>query len=289
MSNLEACDLFLSSEETMREHWRASRKWFVQRGTYLLFWVASFVALCLQSGGKVEILFLSVLVYMITFFVWSIEVSEVARKHWQIWILYRDGVYRSSLVSSLDEEAAIELHLLTDAFSFEFYDYLREDEEHLRVGMHDSFFAEDYASIRAKVSISEFYRAYGRTLSFVLWHEGEQKVIGMVTLNDIDYSSKNALLSYSIASHWEGRELMTKGVERVCELAFSELELHRLYAFVAPDNTRSVALLERLKFEREGLLKSHVHMGSCFLDTYCYGLLCAEEGSSEDSEDRLPR
>jgi hypothetical protein len=47
-------------------------------------------------------------------------------------------------------------------------------------------------------------------------------------------------------------------------------------AFVCPQNTRSIHLLERFNFRREGLLKQRTLWGGKFWDDLSYSLLNAE-------------
>lgn len=48
------------------------------------------------------------------------------------------------------------------------------------------------------------------------------------------------------------RAAVTEGLGLVMELAFGQLELHRLEANIQPDNTPSLNLVKRLGFRREG-------------------------------------
>lgn len=45
---------------------------------------------------------------------------------------------------------------------------------------------------------------------------------------------------------------MAAGLREVITLAFGELGLHRVEANIQPANLRSIALVQRLRFEREG-------------------------------------
>ena len=46
--------------------------------------------------------------------------------------------------------------------------------------------------------------------------------------------------------------LMTEAVGQAVQFAFSDLGLHRLEANIQPDNVRSLALVKRLGFQKEG-------------------------------------
>jgi ribosomal-protein-alanine N-acetyltransferase len=50
---------------------------------------------------------------------------------------------------------------------------------------------------------------------------------------------------------------MSRGLRLVVAWGFAELGLARVQAFASPENDRSVRLLERLGFAREGVLRSY--------------------------------
>lgn len=60
------------------------------------------------------------------------------------------------------------------------------------------------------------------------------------------------------------------------EFAFGELRLHRLAADVDPRNGPSIRALERLGFQREGLLRQHYRVQGERQDGIVYGLLRSE-------------
>jgi RimJ/RimL family protein N-acetyltransferase len=70
-----------------------------------------------------------------------------------------------------------------------------------------------------------------------------------------------------------GRGTMTRAVRLLVAWAFADLALARVQAFVSPENVRSMRLLERLGFAREGLLRSYRGPGA---DRVAYAVLPGE-------------
>jgi len=60
------------------------------------------------------------------------------------------------------------------------------------------------------------------------------------------------------------------------DFCFKTLELHRVQAACGPDNTGSQALLVRLGFQREGLMRDHVFTNGAWRDSILYSLLSHE-------------
>lgn len=108
----------------------------------------------------------------------------------------------------------------------------------------------------------------------------EDRVIGTVTLASIDTTHRRAELGYALAPASRGRGLATRAVRLVVDHAFGVMALHRLEADVDPQNPRSIAVLERLGFVREGYRRERWLLGGRWQDTIDYGLLASSWGSS---------
>jgi [ribosomal protein S5]-alanine N-acetyltransferase len=76
----------------------------------------------------------------------------------------------------------------------------------------------------------------------------------------------SAMLGYAIDTEREGRGLMREALQAVLDDAFGRLGLHRVQANVRPENTRSLGLLARLGFEREGLAREYLFIDGAWRD-----------------------
>ncbi len=81
-----------------------------------------------------------------------------------------------------------------------------------------------------------------------------QAIAGCFNINNIVRGSfLSATLGYYVTAPFAGRGYMREGLRLVVDYAFSKLELHRLEANIQPENTRSIELVKRCGFEREGI------------------------------------
>jgi [ribosomal protein S5]-alanine N-acetyltransferase len=77
----------------------------------------------------------------------------------------------------------------------------------------------------------------------------------------------NAMLGYAIDTAHEGRGLMHEALVAMLADAFGpRVALHRVQANARPENTRSLALLDRLGFEREGLAREYLFIDGAWRD-----------------------
>jgi RimJ/RimL family protein N-acetyltransferase len=79
--------------------------------------------------------------------------------------------------------------------------------------------------------------------------------------------SHRAEIGYWLAKPYWGRGIMTSVVNRLCEVAFAEFGLAKIFAHVFSYNPASARVLAKCGFEQEGFLKKHCIKDGRFIDT----------------------
>ena len=76
---------------------------------------------------------------------------------------------------------------------------------------------------------------------------------------------------------------MQDAVRTLVAHAFGSMRLHRIEAACIPGNARSIRVLEKAGFEREGLLRSYLRIDGVWQDHYLYARIAgdARNGTSE--------
>jgi [ribosomal protein S5]-alanine N-acetyltransferase len=69
---------------------------------------------------------------------------------------------------------------------------------------------------------------------------------------------------------------MLEAINLLIPYAFETLRLHRLEAACIPENTRSIRLLEKAGFRREGLLRSYLRINDRWQDHFLYALIAGD-------------
>ncbi|HJS27678.1 MAG TPA: GNAT family protein [Actinomycetota bacterium] len=107
-------------------------------------------------------------------------------------------------------------------------------------------------------------------------------LVGMANLGQIFFGHlRGAYLGYSAFVPHDGRGLMSEGVRLVLRQAFGPIGLHRVEANVQPENTRSIALVERLGFRREGYSPKYLKIAGRWRDHVRYAILAEEFFAAE--------
>lgn len=104
----------------------------------------------------------------------------------------------------------------------------------------------------------------------------DDKLIGSVTLFNLDFNHRRAEVGYALGRDYWGRGYMNEALMAVLKYAFEVLDLHRIEADVDPRNAASIKTLERLGFQREGYLRERWQVNGEIQDAFFYGLLRRE-------------
>jgi ribosomal-protein-alanine N-acetyltransferase len=115
------------------------------------------------------------------------------------------------------------------------------------------------------------------------------ELAGQIALHHFDRQNRRCDIGYALASaHW-GRGYLGEAMKEVLEHGFGALGLNRVEADVDPRNTASTRLLERMGFEREGLLRERWIVAGEVCDTVLYGLLKSDWDARQRPAAPLPR
>jgi [ribosomal protein S5]-alanine N-acetyltransferase len=117
----------------------------------------------------------------------------------------------------------------------------------------------------------------GPNVGLVVRQIGSRDVVGVVTLSEVVAGdSQSAYLGYYGMARHSGRGLMTAALRLAIQFAFCDLDIHRLEANIQPSNNRSIALVRRLGFKREGFSKRYLIIGGAWRDHERWALLADE-------------
>ena len=131
----------------------------------------------------------------------------------------------------------------------------------------DDFHTEAFQRNRLLKAEDEATRGIGARWWLCL-SDSPLRLIGSISLSPIERGPfQNAVLGYSLDGRLQGQGLMHEALLAVIDHAFSSaLGLHRIQAAVRPENLRSLRLLERLGFEREGLAPAYLFIDGAWRD-----------------------
>jgi ribosomal-protein-alanine N-acetyltransferase len=112
------------------------------------------------------------------------------------------------------------------------------------------------------------------------------RCLGFVNYHDGHIRSKRAAIGYIVDPAHRRQGVATEAVSAMIRFCFQDLGLHRLQAFIHPDNAPSLKLIEKLGFRREGLLRENLRVSDEWRDDLLYARLSTDCPAGARSEGR---
>lgn len=96
---------------------------------------------------------------------------------------------------------------------------------------------------------------------------------GVISLLDIAWADTTGKLGYWIAEDVQGQGLVTQSCQTLMAFAFQAVGLHRLEIWCAAHHAKSVAVAQRLHFQREGTFRQAQWLHGRHVDRAVFGLV----------------
>ena len=110
--------------------------------------------------------------------------------------------------------------------------------------------------------------------AFLVCRLSDHAIIGFFNVSQIARGSlQSAYLGYAAGEKFAHQGYMSEGIQLVLEVAFSELNLHRLEANIQPGNQASISLASGAGFQREGFSPRYLKIGGRWRDHERWALL----------------
>lgn len=129
-----------------------------------------------------------------------------------------------------------------------------------------------------KEDLHDFKSKY--QVKFWLVSKETNEIIGNVCFSNIIMGNfKSCYMSYKLDEKEINKGYITEAIKKAINIMFNDFGLHRIEVNIIPRNERSLRIMEKLNFTREGFSKSylkindvwedHVHFAKYNKDAYC--------------------
>jgi ribosomal-protein-serine acetyltransferase len=103
-----------------------------------------------------------------------------------------------------------------------------------------------------------------------------ERIAGVAGYNQLDWMNKKAELGYWIAGRYAGQGLVTKACRLLVDNAFRKWKFNKVEIHCGVTNQKSRAILERLRFKKEGTVRQREWLYDHYADHVIYGMLAKE-------------
>ncbi len=178
---------------------------------------------------------------------------------------------------------------LPEMADYEAWRRLRFDSRRFLEPWEPTWGPDDLSRASFRLRIRRYEQDFARGLAvplFVFLKEGDT-LVGGLTLGYIRRgASQSTMVGYWMGEAHAGKGLMRAALDAVVPYVFDVLRLHRIEAACIPDNTRSIRLLEKAGFEREGYLRDYLKINGLWRDHVLYARLAERSGAARSRSGR---
>jgi [ribosomal protein S5]-alanine N-acetyltransferase len=113
----------------------------------------------------------------------------------------------------------------------------------------------------------------GSAIRWGIIRKEEDNLIGTCGFHNWSKSDRRTELGYELNRNYWHNGYMHEALSAVLHYGFYGMEFNRIAAVIRPENTSSQALVKKLGFYEEALLREHQRVDDLFYDMYVYSLL----------------
>ncbi len=137
----------------------------------------------------------------------------------------------------------------------------------------DNFYSKAYQKALLTFEYTAITKA--ETVRFWIFKKDDpDKIIGTVSFSNIQpfiYSSCN--IGYKFDKHNQHQGFALESINKLIEIIFYEFNLHRIKAYIMPNNIPSKKLIERAGFSLEGVARKNIFIQDIWEDHEQYSLI----------------
>ncbi len=108
---------------------------------------------------------------------------------------------------------------------------------------------------------------------WIILRKVDQRPIGTCGFHKWDQAHFRAEIGYDLAADCWGQGFMTEALRLIISNAFTRMKLNRIDALVYIGNLGSIAVLQKMGFKQEGVLRDYFCLNHTFYDHMVFGLL----------------
>lgn len=167
------------------------------------------------------------------------------------------------------------LRILNENYSMQVLTFLSRNKEYFdsyELAKSENFYTEEF---QKKLLCEEFNQTLkgNRIRFYFLLKNMPQRIIGTVSFSNMRHSFHSCQIGYKLDPAFQHQGYAMEALCAAIDIASAECRLHRIEAYVLPDNQPSIRLLMRLGFELEGTARDYAIINGQWKDHLQYSLL----------------
>ncbi|QSX07358.1 GNAT family N-acetyltransferase [Sedimentibacter sp. zth1] len=109
----------------------------------------------------------------------------------------------------------------------------------------------------------------GKSIKFWLINKENNKIIGNICFSNIILGNfKSCFLAYKLDKDEINKGYITEALSKGIKIMFNRYGMHRIEVNIIPRNYRSLRIVEKLNFEKEGFSRNYLKINGVWEDHY---------------------
>jgi ribosomal-protein-serine acetyltransferase len=166
------------------------------------------------------------------------------------------------------------LRLIEKRHVEKFYEFLENNREYFTGILHFIDNVKDKTDVINIIKKFSEMILNGTGFAWAIWHE--DKIVGTISIRDINEELKSAEIAYSIDYRYEGKGIVSESCWIAIDYLFTEYDVERLVLGCDVKNIRSQNIAKKYGFTNEGVARKGFIANGEFQDIYIWSLLREE-------------
>jgi [ribosomal protein S5]-alanine N-acetyltransferase len=139
--------------------------------------------------------------------------------------------------------------------------------------------AKSVEDAEAVINMINGFTDRNERINWAIEEVSSRAMIGMIGYVNFRPDSYRGEVGYVLHHQFCGRGYASEALKTVLDYGFNQLGLHSVEAIIRPENERSIKLVEKLGFVREGYFRDYIFHEGSFYDEAIYSLI--RDGAKE--------
>lgn len=121
--------------------------------------------------------------------------------------------------------------------------------------------------------ISTTFNSPDSWFQFAIFEKNGGQMIGDLGVHFLEEGSKQAEIGCTLSKDFQGKGYAHESLKALMNSLFYDIDLHRIFASIDPQNIGSIKMMEKLGFRKEAHFKESLFLNGKWVDDVVYAIL----------------
>jgi ribosomal-protein-alanine N-acetyltransferase len=134
------------------------------------------------------------------------------------------------------------------------------------------YYTPDYQQKLLNIEFNTFLKR--KYIRFFIMEKNSDHIIGTVSFaNILTFPYLSCIIGYKFDMAYQKKGLASEAVRKCIEIIFHELNIHRIEAYIMPENIDSIRFIKKQDFQFEGLCHKILEINGVWEDHFRFSLI----------------